>query len=384
MAFARVAALVVLLLAAFPNSAAAADVRQGTVMIPADATVDDDLYAFGDSVTILGTVKGDVVAIGASVRVDGTVTGDLIASANTITVHGQVGGSVRAAAMTIAIDGKVGGDAFVAANDVTIAQTGRIGRDMYVAAGTFTQSGEVVRDVRSATGTTVIDGHVGRNVESDADTVRVTARGVVDGKLRYASPREVAIVTGGTVKGQVERRDLPPPATGAAGTGTLVLNWLRGGVGLLILGLALVFFFPGFSRRAGEALVRSPVKSLAFGIAGLIGLPILALLALALGAIVGGAWLAIAVIGFYLASIAVSLPIAALGLGALLYSVTRRPAVPAIALVVGLILLLLVGVVPFVGALVVAIAAVLGLGATIMAVAGGRRPDAQQQPMAVV
>src|SRR2546425_10366733 len=104
MAPARLALCVALILLATPLTAAAADVRQGgSITVPADVTLEDDLYAFGESIKILGTVKGDVIAVGASVSVDGAVTGDLIAAGNSIAVRGQVGGSIRAAGSSVVI-----------------------------------------------------------------------------------------------------------------------------------------------------------------------------------------------------------------------------------------------------------------------------------------
>src|SRR2546428_342524 len=97
MAPARLALCVALILLATPLTAAAADVRQGgTITVPADVTLEDDLYAFGDTISILGTVHGDVVATGVNnVNVDGTVTGDVITAANSVTIRGLVGTTRR-------------------------------------------------------------------------------------------------------------------------------------------------------------------------------------------------------------------------------------------------------------------------------------------------
>src|SRR2546426_6129722 len=247
MAPARLALCVALILLATPLTAAAADVRQGgTITVPADVTLEDDLYAFGDTISILGTVHGDVVATGVNnVNVDGTVTGDVITAANSVTIRGQVGGSVRAAGRTVVIDGKVGTDLVVAGNEVTLLLNGRVGRDVYVASSSFTQTGEIVRDLRAGTSTTTIDGHIGGRAQVDADTLRLTPRALVDGPLQYTSAKEASIAQGATVRGQVERHEAAQATPAAAGPAALVINWLRGGLGLLVLGLILVFFFPG-------------------------------------------------------------------------------------------------------------------------------------------
>ena len=94
-----------------------------------------------------------------------------------------------------------------------------------------------------------------------------------------------------------------------------------------------------------------------------------------LGAIVGGWWLGLVALAFYFAAIAVSVPVAALGLGASIMRITGRPSHVVLALLVGLIVLLLIGLVPILGPLVIFLAVLFGLGATAMAVAGGRQPE---------
>src|SRR2546422_1202380 len=385
MAPARLALCVALTLLATPVTAAAADVRQGgTITVPADVTLEDDLYAFGDTISILGTVHGDVVATGVNnVNVDGTVTGDVIPAANSVTIRGQVGGSVRAAGRTVVIDGKIGTDLVVAGNEVTLLLNGRVGRDVYVASSSFTQTGEIVRDLRAGTSTTTIDGHIGGRAQVDADTLRLTPRALVDGPLQYTSPKEAERARGAGVRGQVARHE-PQGQPAAAGPAGLLVDALRRGIGLLVLGLFLVFLFPGFSRRAGETLVRAPLRSLLVGLGVLIGLPILAALIFIAGAFVGAWWLGLALLASYLAAFAASIPVSALGVGASILRVTRRPALPALALIVGLIVLLLVGLVPILGSVFLAVAALLGLGATSQAVAGGRRQDRPaEQPSTV-
>lgn len=64
-----------LVLVAAPT-ALAAEVQQGqTITVGPDQVVDDDLYAFGSNVQVLGKVNGDVFAVGNTVTIGGTVRG---------------------------------------------------------------------------------------------------------------------------------------------------------------------------------------------------------------------------------------------------------------------------------------------------------------------
>ena len=103
-----------LLVALAPTRTFAADIRQGDVVtVGPTQTINDDLYAFGETVDIQGRVNGDVVAAGGTVTVHGTVTGDLLAAGGTTTMAGTVGGTVRAAGGTTTIEGPVGKDLLV-------------------------------------------------------------------------------------------------------------------------------------------------------------------------------------------------------------------------------------------------------------------------------
>jgi hypothetical protein len=65
--FALLGALVVF--GGMAPAALAAEIRQGRMIVVAPTErIGDNLYAFGSSVTILGTVSGDVFAAGNAVR----------------------------------------------------------------------------------------------------------------------------------------------------------------------------------------------------------------------------------------------------------------------------------------------------------------------------
>ena len=370
----RLLTLVGLLLALTPSAAAAADIRQGDVTIT--ETIDDDLYVFGGTIAINGTIHGDLFATGNNISVDGNVTGDVVAAGQSVVIRGQVGGSVRAAGSSIVLDGKVTNDFLAAGNEVTVLSNGRVGRDAIVGAQNATFSGQIGRDLQAGGSNVKVDGGVGGNVLASIDRLQLTERATVGGSLKYTSKNEAQIANTSAVKGGIERQ---VPDNGRAplvtGPAAIVLEWLKGLIGLLILGILVVFFFPGFSRRAGEALVHSPWLTLAIGGLVLVGLPILAIVFFAVGALIGGWWIGFVVLSLFVVVLALSIPIAAVGVGGALLRVARRPVPVWLALFIGLIALLLVALVPILGGIVIFLALLFGMGATTIAVVGGRRAE---------
>ena len=373
----RLLALVALFLALTPSPAAAADIRNGDVTIGTSETIEDDLYAFGGNIAINGTIHGDLIAAGNNISIDGTVTGDVIAAGQSVVIRGQVGGSVRAAGASMVIDGKVTDDLLAAGNELTILSNGRVGRDVIVGATNATISGQIGRDLQAGSTNVKIDGGVGGNVLASVDRLQLTDRATIGGNLKYTSKNEAQIANTSSVKGSIERQtpanDRAPLVTGPA---ALVIEWLKGLIGLLILGILVVFFFPGFARRAGEALVRSPWLTLAIGALVLIGLPILAVVFFAVGALIGGWWIGFVVLSLFVVVLALSIPVAAIGVGGAVLRIAGRPVPVWLALIIGLVVLLLVALIPILGGLVIFCALLFGMGATTIAVVGNRRAEA--------
>jgi len=374
----RLLASVALILALSPSRAVAADIRQGQeITIGSSDTIEDDLYAFGSDIAINGTIHGDLIAGGNNISIDGTVTGDVIAAGNVVQIRGQVGGSVRVAASRVVLDGKVTNDFVAAGNELTILGNGKVGRDAILAGADATISGPIGRDLQVGGGNAKIDSAVGGNVKATIERLQITDRGSVGGSLKYTSKNEAQIANASSVKGSIERQ---APDNGRAplftGTAALVVEWLKGLIGLLILGILVVFFFPGFSRRAGEALVHSPWMTLAIGVLVLIGLPILSIVFFAVGYLIGGWWIGFVVLALFVVALALSIPVAAVGIGGALLRIARRPVPVWLALLIGLVVLLLIALIPILGGIVIIGALLFGMGATTIAVVGNRRAEA--------
>jgi cytoskeletal protein CcmA (bactofilin family) len=370
------ALLALLLLAWAPRPAFAAQTLQGnTVTVASNQTIDDDVYAFGSTITIVGTVRGDVVAIGGTVTINGTVTGNVNAAAGTITISGRVGGSVRAVGGDITVDGRVGKDALIAGNTIDLAASARVDRDLNVAARTAT-----------------LNGHVGRNVGADVQTLHIGDSASVHGDLRYGSDK-ADIAPGALLQGTVTHTHFDSywPGTWQIWTtgawpALVAFAWLRGFFSLSVLGVIFLLVAPRLGRRTVATLRGRPWASLGVGLAVLIAVPIIAALAFALGVFIGGWWLALLALAIYAIAVALSLPVTGLFVGQwLLQEAGARNVWPGAALMLGLALVMLVSLVPILGLLVVITAVIFGLGTLTLSLHGtvGRETrDTPEEPSA--
>lgn len=130
------------------TSAMGGKLRYGdSVVVPANETVDSDLYAAAGTVTVNGHVTGDLVAAAGTIVVNGTVDGDIIAAGGTLEIGGTVGHAVRIAGGQITMSGTVAGDVLSGSGTMTVANQSHVGGDLIFSAGQATVNGDVAGSI---------------------------------------------------------------------------------------------------------------------------------------------------------------------------------------------------------------------------------------------
>ena len=349
-----------------PLQAAAADLRQGNdVTVGPGETVNDDVYAGAGTISINGTVNGSVVAGGGTITVSGNVTRDLILGGGNITVNGHVGGSIIAAGGNITVNGAVAQDIVVTGGMIDVGSGATIGRDLVVAGGTATISGPVARRVQMAAGNLTLKNKVGGDVRGQVDRLKLDGAQIA-GNLDYTSNNSVELVNGASVAGATTRHT-PVDRGGGAGNG--LLGWLRALVGILALGLILIFLLPGVSTRAIDTERAQPWASLGIGAAILVITPIVALLVFIVGIFLGFWWLGLLLIPLWILALAIGYVVSGFLLGRLIFAQLGWGRYhDALALLAGLFVLAVVGIIPVIGWLIGLVALILGAGALALVV----------------
>jgi len=355
-AFFRALALIMIVICFFPFSAAGqarsedrSDKR--VVTLPADEVVNEDYFAWGDVVEILGTVHGDVYTAGGEIRMAGTVDGDLLAA----------GGKVR-------MEGKVSQNARIAGGEVTVA--GEIGRNLTVAGGkiTLADAATVHGNVISA-GDLVIAGRVNGSVKAMAGNLQAASAAKVGGDLTYRSPHPAQIEEGAKIGGMVMQKkpnrmfDFSPGQMMGAVAGLFLLFKVVSFVSTLVLGLLLIFLFPGFSRAVVSTLREHPMASLGWGVVLLIVTPFV-LVALLMTVV--GIPLALILFPLYLISLYLARIVIILWAGTAILERMGKGGHPAWGLLIGLFLYTVLTFIPGPGGLISFFVILFGLGAALL------------------
>jgi len=369
----------------------ATDIRQASPMVKI-AGDGGAIQAGGASVEI-GGVATSVRAGGALVTVNATTTAGVTAIGAQVTIDSKIGGNLKAVGPVVDASGSVAGNADIAGADVKVglATTG------YLRVGganiTILPTNDVKGDLAAFGALVTIGGHVGGKV--NAGGAVVTFDGQADGPVEIAGKR-VVIGPEAKIAGDLVVRSFSPPEIqqGATITGSVsqiapstwwsVAPWrwtLAAGIavalGTLVAGIVLLLFGGHLFRAGVENVRHRPLSSFLFGILALVLIPFIAAL------------LAVTVVGLSVGfAVAMILPflvvfghaVAAAGIAAGLLVRSRGELSiggSILMLVIGAIVLVGLGLIPWVGPAIVAIAIVLGVGAFTRTLAARlRRPPA--------
>src|ERR1022692_912042 len=330
------------------------------VTVAANGTVDDTLLAAANMVRVDGVVNGDLLAFGRTVEVRGTVKGDLISCAQRTEVSGTVEGHIYTLSHSLDLEGQLGHSIYGVVQSLHVDDRGRVGEGIVVATGDARLEGVVKRSVNIFTGNGDVSGSIGGDLTMAGRSLTLTNTARVGGNLsaRVHELKAVHIADGATIVG---KRDIQVNVRESRYTRPKFYFhqavWLAGAMLVGWLGLLL---FPGFFQDTTQ-LVGSGWRSLGLGAWVLAGVPVAIVVA------------AITLVGFPVSLMLLAVYLAAIYLakvwvGAFLGRILLKPSGATkgdwlLGLLVGLLILTIVGFIPYLGGLVRLGVVCLGLGA---------------------
>jgi cytoskeletal protein CcmA (bactofilin family) len=342
----------------------AADLRSGDrITVASDEVINDDLYIAGSDITVDGTVNGDLVAFGNTITVNGTVNGNLLAAGQTVNVNGNVGHTARVVGQTININGNIGGDLVTFSSETNISSKAEVGRDFLFGAGNARIDGPIGRNIKGGGGQVTISDGVGGDVDLTVDNLTVTPTTNIEGSLKYTSENEADIQSGAQIVGETTH-NIPEAKKRSplSGIGGKILGFMMA----FVVGLVIILIAPRRSASAADTIRNRPWASLGWGAVILFATPIAAILVCftVIGLPVGLIALALYAIAIYISQIFVSLFVGRWILGRFRGIDSRGMMIGAMAL--GLFILTLLRLIPYLGFWIGLAIVLFGLGAVVV------------------
>ena len=288
----------------------------------------------------------------------------LLLSAGVRPAHGATAGS---------------GDDQVVITGGAVVPAGRTVGDVVVLDGPVRIAGRATGNVVSVSGPVRISGRVDGDVIAVSDRAFLDPTARVGGDLRYGDERPI-LARGARVDGSVSNENWSDAVNGWGWVGRFAW-WLAVSVSTLVVGVLLLALAPRALRAAEEAGRRQLVPAIGWGVAIMIGVPVLVVVALV--TLVG--------IPFGIGLLLALIPVGAVAYVTCAWILGRRVAgrqtSPWLALLAGWGILRALALIPVAGFLVGLAATVVGLGALAVALWQARRPraaaEAPERPVPV-
>ncbi|MDD3285600.1 MAG: polymer-forming cytoskeletal protein [Patescibacteria group bacterium] len=270
--------IIIGLLLLAPIYVSAADIKSGNnVYLPPQETIDGNLYAASNNITIDGEIKGDLIAAAQTITVNGRLDGDLIAAAQTITVNGEINGSVRLAGNSAQINGTVARNLNFIGNALNVEKNAKIGWDLMSGANSINIAGLISGNVYGKGDNIILSGNVGKNLEFIGGKnagLSLSPESSIGGNLSYSENIKTLKKDGAQISGQIKLIKNKERETNKNYFFSLIYKILAA----IIVGLIIIF--PG--RKIVEALYgatrKNPGASLGWGLLALLAIPALSLI----------------------------------------------------------------------------------------------------------
>jgi hypothetical protein len=258
------------------------------------------------------------------------------------------------------LDGQLGHSIYGLAQSLRVGDRGHVGGGIVIGAGDVSLDGTVKRSVDIFTGNAAVSGSIGRDLTMAGGSLTLTNTVRVGGHLsaRVHQLKDVHIADGATIAGkpdiQVKVRESHFRRPRFYFYQAV---WLAAAI---LVGWLVLVLFPGFFQATTEAL-GSGWRSLGLGVGVLAGVP-LAILVTAITLV--GIPVSLMLLAVYLTAIY----LAKVWVGAFLGRMLLKPAGATkhdwlLGLLVGLLILTIIGFIPYLGGLVRLGVVCLGLGA---------------------
>ncbi len=323
-------------------------------------SINDDYYAAGGTIDIDAEIIGDAIIAGGELFIGHHIHGDLLAAGGQLILRGKIDDDARVSGGEIILNADIGDDLAASGGEIRIEPEVIIGGDAWLAGGEVIMAGTVNKDLKIAGGKVVLSGTVFGDVELEGGEIEVLKTAVIEGDLHYRSNTEGGIHSEAKIAGEIHYEE--PEWDHSFGGFSLFMS-----LTLIIAAGLLYWLFPGFTLSSAGRIKSSSWKSLGLGFALLVLTPVTAVL---LMSIVIGVWVGLSILALYFIALLVGFLISCFFIGDWAARLVNKEVdstgkrilwVAITIVVVGLMQLI-----PVIGALVIVVLLLAGLGAGVM------------------
>jgi len=343
--------------------------------LPTGQIIDSDYFRAGNMVQIDGEVKGDAFLAGGIVTINGKIDGDLFVLGGKVNINGEVGNSIRVLAGDATINTRVDRNLLVICGNCVVTKQSIIGGSLIMTGGNGEISApKIGRGFRFFGNRLFLNSDVVNEAFVVADREFLLGpQASISGNLKYTGNSQAVLEPGATVGGSIsyQKNNSDESYPKFFGARTVLQNYQKvkplteflGFFVSALVGFIFLGLFPKGFEKVTRAIENRPYASLGWGAILLVAVPVVAVLftLTIVGIPVAGVLILISWIVLlacqYLAAFFVGRKILLTKFG------ERR----GWALVLGLFLFYILGLIPVLGNLVKGVLILFALGAAALA-----------------
>ncbi len=338
--------------------------RGNEIIIGPDEVIDDDLIAAGRIVKIEGKVNGDVFAFAQEVHIKSEINGSIYTAGSGIRINAKSCRSLWAFCGSLEADGNVENNLLFFGGQIKTEKTNLIKKDLFAFGGEINIDGEVKGKVKGGMGRFNLSGKIG-SANIEANNANIKSGSIVIGDLLIKGKQEPNIAPDAQILGKIDylRTEGRESKQRKGGLGTALKTIFF--ISKLIIGIILIALFKRFIIKTNEILKNSTWKALGFGFLTIIIIPVA--MAITLITIIGIP-VSVFCLFVFLTLVYLSGIVFATGFGEFLIKLIKKEGTisPFISFLVGLIIISLVSLIPYLGFLVRLVVLFFGTGMLVL------------------
>ncbi|HBB02585.1 MAG: hypothetical protein US89_C0014G0007 [Candidatus Peregrinibacteria bacterium GW2011_GWF2_38_29] len=309
----------------------------------------ENAYITGQNLNIGANLNGDFVGAGLNINIENDVRGSVILAGANVNITSNVTGSVRIAASKVNVTGVIGGDLFIMGSDVYVAKNTVINGDLIVFGSDLKMDGVVYGNIQGSVMTMRVRGTVGKSIKMNignyagfANDARVSGDFVYSSAYAFEVPNNVVL---GAVKHnpvELSWRD-----KGYLGiTAGKVYNKFISFLGLVLFALIYCLIAPNEPVKIKNIMRKNFWKSLGIGFLMTVSIPVamviffVSMIGVPIGLILG----VLMIVAMYVSKIFV-----AAFVSGFMFKDTHNKWATFGKITLGLFILMIVGLIPYVG-----------------------------------
>jgi cytoskeletal protein CcmA (bactofilin family) len=352
-----------------------------------------NVYLSGSNIRPTANIDGDLMAMGGKIAVEHPVQGDAALFAGSVNVKASVGDDLRVVGGDVVIDGLVGGELLAAGGTITITKSARIAQGANLFGGEINIDGVFDGPLKVRAKKIVLNGEINNDANFSGEDIELGPMAKITGTFNYMSKNPLNRAQGAVVSGLIKHDEGVPFVS----ENNRENSWrghsfpVRGSTQMRAVFLFVAMFacatlfqllFPNFAKNATDRISTSPWQAIAggmgafFGVPALIVLLFITLLGIPLAILLLGLFPVLFLAGYIIGIFLIAQRVQMAAQKKISASFASNMGFFALAL----LLIMLLGYLPYFGKLIVFFITIIGTGACLLEVF--RRTH--QQPAAPV